>query len=102
MAPWSRSLPYRLARLYARSQPIAVGGWTRAAARPCRRVGRSAVCVRGVGGRGGMTALELLTDLRDRGVKLWVDGADLRFSARKGTLGKATAEQLARHKRELV
>jgi acetylornithine/succinyldiaminopimelate/putrescine aminotransferase/predicted amino acid dehydrogenase len=49
-----------------------------------------------------MTALELLTDLRDRGVKLWVDGADLRFSARKGTLGKAAAEQLARHKTELV
>ena len=23
-----------------------------------------------------MTALELLSDLRDRGVKLWVDGAD--------------------------
>ena len=38
-----------------------------------------------------MTALELLSDLRDRGVKLWVDGADLRFSARKGTLGKAAA-----------
>ncbi len=34
-----------------------------------------------------MTALELLTDLRERGVKLWVDGADLRFSAPKGTLG---------------
>ena len=49
-----------------------------------------------------MTALELLTDLRDRGVKLWVDGADLRFSARKGTLGKAAAELLARHKTELV
>jgi TubC N-terminal docking domain len=49
-----------------------------------------------------MTALELLTDLRDRGVKLWVDGADLRFSARKGTLGKVAAEQLARHKTELV
>ena len=38
-----------------------------------------------------MTALELLSDLRDRGVKLWVDGTDLRFSARKGTLGKAAA-----------
>ena len=49
-----------------------------------------------------MTALELLSDLRDRGVKLWVDGADLRFSARKGTLGKAAAELLARHKTELV
>jgi hypothetical protein len=49
-----------------------------------------------------MTALELLTDLRDRGVKLWVDGSDLRFSARKGTLGKVAAEQLARHKTELV
>src|SRR3979411_1898428 len=49
-----------------------------------------------------MPALELLSDLPDRGVKLWVDGADLRFSARKGTLGKAAAEQLARHKTELV
>ena len=49
-----------------------------------------------------MTALELLSDLRDRGVKLWVDGADLRFSARKGTLGKAAAELLARHKTELL
>jgi acetylornithine/succinyldiaminopimelate/putrescine aminotransferase/predicted amino acid dehydrogenase len=49
-----------------------------------------------------MTALELLTDLRDRGVKLWVDGADLRFSARRGTLDKAAAELLARHKTELV
>ena len=49
-----------------------------------------------------MTALELLSDLRDRGVKLWVDGTDLRFSARKGTLGKAAAELLARHKTELV
>ena len=49
-----------------------------------------------------MTALELLSDLRDRGVKLWVDGTDLRFSARKGTLGKVAAELLARHKTELV
>ena len=49
-----------------------------------------------------MTALELLADLRDRGVKLWVDGNDLRFSARKGTLGEAAAELLARHKTELV
>jgi acetylornithine/succinyldiaminopimelate/putrescine aminotransferase/predicted amino acid dehydrogenase len=49
-----------------------------------------------------MTALELLNDLRDRGVKLWLDGADLRFSARKGTLGEATTELLARHKTELV
>jgi acetylornithine/succinyldiaminopimelate/putrescine aminotransferase/predicted amino acid dehydrogenase len=49
-----------------------------------------------------MKALELLTDLRERGVKLWVDGTDLRFSARKGTLGKAAAELLAQHKAELV
>jgi acetylornithine/succinyldiaminopimelate/putrescine aminotransferase/predicted amino acid dehydrogenase len=49
-----------------------------------------------------MTALELLTDLRERGVKLWVDGADLRFSAPKGTLGFRTTELLARHKAELV
>jgi acetylornithine/succinyldiaminopimelate/putrescine aminotransferase/predicted amino acid dehydrogenase len=49
-----------------------------------------------------MTALELLTDLRARGVKLWVDGADLRFSAPKGTLGFNATELLARHKAELV
>ena len=49
-----------------------------------------------------MTALELLSDLRDRGVKLWVDGTDLRFSARKGTLGRAATELLVRHKTELV
>ena len=34
-----------------------------------------------------MTALELLSDLRQRGVKLWVDGPNLRFSAPKGALG---------------
>jgi acetylornithine/succinyldiaminopimelate/putrescine aminotransferase/predicted amino acid dehydrogenase len=49
-----------------------------------------------------MTASELLADLRERGVKLWVEGNDLRFSARKGTLGEAGTELLARHKAELV
>jgi len=49
-----------------------------------------------------MTALELLTDLRDRGVKLWVDGSDLRFSAPKGTMSSPAAELLAHHKAELV
>ena len=49
-----------------------------------------------------MTALELLTDLRDRGIKLWVDGSDLRFSAPKGTMNSPAAELLARHKAELV
>jgi acetylornithine/succinyldiaminopimelate/putrescine aminotransferase/predicted amino acid dehydrogenase len=49
-----------------------------------------------------MTVAELLADLRERGVKLWVEGSDLRFSARKGTLGRAATELLARHKAELV
>jgi acetylornithine/succinyldiaminopimelate/putrescine aminotransferase/predicted amino acid dehydrogenase len=49
-----------------------------------------------------MTALELLADLRERGVKLWVEGADLRFSAPKGALGFGATELLARHKAELV
>jgi acetylornithine/succinyldiaminopimelate/putrescine aminotransferase/predicted amino acid dehydrogenase len=49
-----------------------------------------------------MTALELLTDLRGRGVTLWVDGADLRFSAPKGALGSGAKDLLARHKAELV
>jgi acetylornithine/succinyldiaminopimelate/putrescine aminotransferase/predicted amino acid dehydrogenase len=49
-----------------------------------------------------MTALELLTNLRDRGVKLWVDGSDLRFSAPKGTMNSPATELLARHKAELL
>jgi acetylornithine/succinyldiaminopimelate/putrescine aminotransferase/predicted amino acid dehydrogenase len=49
-----------------------------------------------------MSALELLADLRERGVKLWVEGNDLRFSARKGTLGEAVTGLLVRHKAELV
>jgi hypothetical protein len=49
-----------------------------------------------------MTAQELLNDLRDRGVKLWVDGADLRFSAPKGALGSGTTKLLSRHKAELI
>src|SRR5262245_31636838 len=49
-----------------------------------------------------MSALELLADLRERGVKLWVEGNDLRFSARKGTLGESVTGLLARHKAELV
>jgi acetylornithine/succinyldiaminopimelate/putrescine aminotransferase/predicted amino acid dehydrogenase len=49
-----------------------------------------------------MTAHELLTDLRQRGVRLWVEGADLRFSAPKGALGSGTTELLTRHKAELV
>jgi acetylornithine/succinyldiaminopimelate/putrescine aminotransferase/predicted amino acid dehydrogenase len=49
-----------------------------------------------------MTALELLTNLRERGVKLWVDGSDLRFSAPKGTMNSPAAELLAHHKGELV
>ncbi|MFL6796666.1 MAG: aminotransferase class III-fold pyridoxal phosphate-dependent enzyme [Xanthobacteraceae bacterium] len=49
-----------------------------------------------------MTPAELLADLRNRGVKLWAEGADLRFSARKGTLSGATTQLLTRHKAELL
>ena len=49
-----------------------------------------------------MTAQELLSDLRMRGVKLWVDGADLRFSAPKGALGSGATKLLSRHKAELI
>jgi len=49
-----------------------------------------------------MTALELLTELRERGVKLWVEGPDLRFSAPKGTLASSARELLAQHKVELM
>ncbi|MCC6776908.1 MAG: aminotransferase class III-fold pyridoxal phosphate-dependent enzyme [Hyphomicrobiales bacterium] len=49
-----------------------------------------------------MSASQLLADLRERGVKLWVEGSDLRFSARKGTLGRQATELLARHKAELL
>src|SRR5262249_42212802 len=49
-----------------------------------------------------MTASELLSDLRERGVKLWVEGADLRFSAPKGALGCGSPQLLAPHKPELV
>jgi acetylornithine/succinyldiaminopimelate/putrescine aminotransferase/predicted amino acid dehydrogenase len=49
-----------------------------------------------------MTAFELLTDLRNRGVKLWLDGRDLRFRAPKGALDLPATELLARHKAELV
>ena len=56
----------------------------------------------GIGRRALYDGVGAVERLRDRGVKLWVDGADLRFSARKGTLGKAAAELLARHKTELL
>ena len=49
-----------------------------------------------------MTASELLSDLRERGVKLWVEGTDLRFSAPNGALGFGATQLLARHKSELV
>jgi acetylornithine/succinyldiaminopimelate/putrescine aminotransferase/predicted amino acid dehydrogenase len=49
-----------------------------------------------------MSAVELLSDLRARGVKLWVDGADLRYRAPKGILDVNAAELLARHKLELI
>src|SRR3981189_1801208 len=95
-------LPDRLVGLCGHPRPVARRRRPRAAACACWGLRRSSASLRRLGRGCHMTALELLTDLRDRGVKLWVDGADLRFSARKGTLGKAAAEQLARHKTELV
>ena len=87
----SRRLPDRAHRLRGRPRLTSVGRWARAASRPRRRA-CGAVGLRGRNGsrRGRhMTALELLSDLRDRGVRLWVEGADLRFSAPKGALGPA-------------
>jgi hypothetical protein len=49
-----------------------------------------------------MTPLELLAELRERGVKLWVEGADLRFSGPKGMLASPARGLLARHKVELM
>lgn len=49
-----------------------------------------------------MNAQELLNNLRARGVRLWVDGTDLRFRAPRDTLGLDSIEQLARHKSELI
>lgn len=49
-----------------------------------------------------MTAAELLADLRARGVRLWADGADIRFSAPRGTVDSQATELLSRHKPELL
>ncbi len=49
-----------------------------------------------------MTPLELLTDLRERGVKLWVEGPDLRFSGPKDSVTSPARELLAEHKVELI
>lgn len=49
-----------------------------------------------------MTTIELLSNLRDLNVKLWVDGERLRYSAPTGTLGPELLKQLAAHKPELI
>ena len=49
-----------------------------------------------------MTASELLSDLRGRGVRLWVAAGELRYGAPKGTLGRETTQLLAQHKVELI
>jgi acetylornithine/succinyldiaminopimelate/putrescine aminotransferase/predicted amino acid dehydrogenase len=49
-----------------------------------------------------MTPKELLGELRERGVKLWVEGPELRFSAPKGALASPARELLSRHKLELM
>jgi hypothetical protein len=49
-----------------------------------------------------MTASELLSDLRGRGVRLWVAAGELRYGAPKGTLGREATQLLAQHKIELI
>ena len=45
-----------------------------------------------------MTLLELLSALRARDVKLWVDGERLRYSAPSGVMSSELREELAKHK----
>src|SRR3984893_13987238 len=104
MAIRPRCLPDRAHRLRGHPRLISFGRWARAASRPRRRA-CGAVGLRGRNGsrRGRhMTAVELLSNLRDRGVRLWVEGADLRFSAPKGALGSGATELLTHHKAELI
>ncbi len=49
-----------------------------------------------------MTAVELLSDLRARGVRVEVNGDRLRIDAPRGALNQETKESLARHKAELL
>ena len=49
-----------------------------------------------------MNALELLSHLRKRQVRLWVEGGRLRYSACKGSLTSALRTELAAHKAEIV
>src|SRR5262249_22759522 len=52
--------------------------------------------------RPNMSAIELLADLSRRGVRLWVEGPNLRFSSPPGTMAHDTIEQIGRHKAELM
>jgi len=49
-----------------------------------------------------MKAIELLTSLRQSGVKVWIDGDHLRYRAPEGVLTASTRSQLAEHKREIM
>src|SRR5215207_5881946 len=49
-----------------------------------------------------MTTVKLLSQLRGLGVKLWLDGDRLRYSAPPGALGPALLAQLAARKAEVV
>ncbi len=49
-----------------------------------------------------MTAAELLTNLRARGVRLSVEGERLCFDAPAGVMNPADLEQLSAHKAELL
>jgi amino acid adenylation domain-containing protein len=45
---------------------------------------------------------EILTSLRDRDVRLWLEDDRLRYSARKDALSSELREEMARHKAEIV
>ena len=49
-----------------------------------------------------MNVTELITDLQQRGVHLWVDGDQLRFRAPRGVLTAERREQLAAHKPAVI
>src|SRR5829696_2350698 len=49
-----------------------------------------------------MSITDLITDLSQRGVRLWLDGEQLRFKAPQGTLTSELKAQLAERKNELL
>jgi amino acid adenylation domain-containing protein len=49
-----------------------------------------------------MSITDLITDLSHRGVRLWLDGDQVRFKAPQGTLTSDLKEQLVQHKSDLL